>query len=142
MCSGDLENMPKVKLPDGNVLEFSRRVRVIDVAAEIGAGLARATLAAQLDLTIKTGVTTCTNAEFDTDGAVIYGPADLGSIAGIDVIGDPAQGDQGGERTLAASANEDLCFNVELPSATNDTFQGLTTTATFTFEAEQTSSNP
>ena len=41
--------MPKVKLPDGNVLEFSRRVRVIDVAAEIGAGLARATLAAQLN---------------------------------------------------------------------------------------------
>jgi len=101
------------------------------------------TLAAQLDLTIKTGVTTCTNAGFDTDGSVIYGPADLGSIAGIDVIGDPAQGVQGGERTLAGSGgNEDLCFNVELPDATNDTFQGLTTTATFTFEAEQTSSNP
>ncbi|GAI92721.1 unnamed protein product, partial [marine sediment metagenome] len=31
------------------------------------------TLAAQLDLTIKTGVTTCTNAGFDTDGSVIYG---------------------------------------------------------------------
>jgi predicted ribosomally synthesized peptide with SipW-like signal peptide len=101
------------------------------------------TLAAQLDLTIKTGVTTCTNAGFDTDGSVIYGPADLGSIAGIDVIGDPAQGVQGGERTLAGSGgNEILCFNVELPDATNDTFQGLTTTATVTFEAEQTSSNP
>jgi predicted ribosomally synthesized peptide with SipW-like signal peptide len=101
------------------------------------------TLAAQLDLTIKTGVTTCTNAGFDTDGSVIYGPADLGSIAGIDVIGDPTQGSQAGDRTLAGSGgNEDLCFNVELPSTTNDTFQGLTTTATFTFEAEQTSSNP
>ena len=101
------------------------------------------TLAAQLDLTIKTGVTTCTNAGFDTDGSVIYGPADLGSIAGIDVIGDPTPGDDTGDRTLAGSGgNEDLCFNVELPDATNDTFQGLTTTATFTFEAEQTSSNP
>jgi predicted ribosomally synthesized peptide with SipW-like signal peptide len=98
------------------------------------------TLAAQLDLTIKTGVTTCTNAEFDTDGSVIYGPGDLGSTTGTDVIGDPTQGAQAGDRTLAT--NEVLCFNVELPSSTGDTFQGLTTTATFTFAAEQTASNP
>jgi predicted ribosomally synthesized peptide with SipW-like signal peptide len=100
------------------------------------------TLAAQLDLTIKTGVTTCTNAGFDTDGTVIYGPGDLGSTTGTDVIGDPTQGDDTGDRTLAASANEDLCFNVELPSSTGDSFQGLTTTATFTFAAEQTANNP
>ena len=41
--------MLKVSLPDGNVLEFSRRVRPIDVAAEIGSGLARATVAAEVD---------------------------------------------------------------------------------------------
>jgi spore coat-associated protein N len=101
------------------------------------------TLAAQLDLTIKSGVTTCTNAGFDTDGTVVYATGDLGSIAGIDVIGDPTPGAQAGDRTLAGSGgNEDLCFNVELPSTTGDPFQGLTTTATFTFEAEQTASNP
>ncbi|HJX62098.1 MAG TPA: TasA family protein [Dehalococcoidia bacterium] len=100
------------------------------------------TLAAQLDLTIKTGVTTCTNAGFDTDGTVIYGPGNLGSAAGTDVIGDPTQGADTGDRTLNASANETLCFNVELPSSTNNTYQGLTTTATFDFQAEQTSSNP
>jgi len=101
------------------------------------------TLAAQLDLTIKTGVTTCTNAGFDTDGTVIYGPADLGSVAGTDVVGDPTPGDDTGDRTLTApGGNEDLCFNVELPSTTGDTFQGLTTTATFTFAAEQTANNP
>jgi predicted ribosomally synthesized peptide with SipW-like signal peptide len=100
------------------------------------------TLAAQLDLTIKSGVTTCTNAGFDTDGTVIYATGDLGSTTGIDVIGDPTQGDDTGDRTLAATANEDLCFNVELPSSTGDSFQGLTTTATFTFAAEQTASNP
>ena len=96
-------------------------------------------LAAQLDLTIKTGVTTCTNAGFDTDGSVIYGPGDLGSAAGINVIGNPAQGPDGGDRTLPATGadNEDLCFNVELPSTTGNAFQGLTTTATFTFAAEQ-----
>ena len=99
-------------------------------------------LAGQLDLTIKTGVTTCTNAGFDTDGTVIYGPADLGSVAGTNVIGNPAQGNQAGDRTLNASANEVLCFNVELPSSTGNTYQGLTTTATFNFQAEQTSSNP
>jgi len=41
--------MLHVRLPDGNVLEFDRRVRPIDVAAEIGPGLAKATLAAQVD---------------------------------------------------------------------------------------------
>jgi len=101
------------------------------------------TLAAQLNLTIKTGVTTCTNAGFDTDGTVIYGPGDLGSTTpGTDVIGDPTPGADTGDRTLAASADEDLCFNVELPTSTGDSFQGLNTTATFTFAAEQTANNP
>ena len=100
------------------------------------------TLAAQLDLTIKSGVTTCTNAGFDTDGTVVYATGDLGSTTGIDVIGDPTQGDDTGDRTLATSADEDLCFNVELPSSTGDSFQGLTSTATFTFAAEQTDNNP
>ncbi|MGQ9572792.1 MAG: TasA family protein [Dehalococcoidia bacterium] len=99
-------------------------------------------LAGQLDLTIKTGVTTCTNEGFDVDGTIIYGPGDLGSVAGTNVIGDPAQGEQAGDRTLNASANETLCFNVHLPSSTGNAYQGLTTTATFNFQAEQTSSNP
>jgi spore coat-associated protein N len=99
------------------------------------------TLAAQLDLAIKSGVTTCTTAGFDTDGTVLYGPADLGSTADIDVIGDPTAGGQAGDRTLAASGSEVLCFKVSLPSATGDTYQGLTTTATFDFQAEQTKNN-
>ena len=41
--------MLKVTLPDGSVLEFSRRVRPIDIAAEIGPRLAKATLAAEVD---------------------------------------------------------------------------------------------
>lgn len=99
-------------------------------------------LAGQLDLTIKTGVTTCTNAGFGADGTVIYSPGDLGSTAGTNVIGNPAQGNQAGDRTLNASANEVLCFNVQLPSSTGGTYQGLNTTATLAFQAEQTSSNP
>ncbi len=41
--------MLKVKLPDGSVKEYSRHVRPCDVAAEIGPGLAKATLAAVVD---------------------------------------------------------------------------------------------
>ena len=100
------------------------------------------TLAAQLDLTIKSGVTTCTNAGFGVDGTVVYATGDLGSTTGVNVIGNPAQGAQAGDRTLNASANEILCFNVSLPSSTGNTFQGLTTTATFAFQAEQTTNNP
>ena len=41
--------MLKVKLPDGNVLEYSRRVRPHDIAADIGPGLAKAVVAAEVD---------------------------------------------------------------------------------------------
>lgn len=99
-------------------------------------------LAAQLDFRIKVGVTTCTTAGFGTDGTVVYATGDLGSTTGINVIGDPTAGSQAGDRTLAASANEVLCMNVLLPSASGNTFQGVTTTASLAFAAEQTSNNP
>jgi threonyl-tRNA synthetase len=41
--------MLKVKLPDGSVREYSKRVRPIDVAADIGPGLAKATIAADVN---------------------------------------------------------------------------------------------
>lgn len=40
-------------------------------------------------------------------------------------------------RTLAAGSSEVACFRVELPASAGDTFQGATTTATFTFSATQ-----
>ena len=40
-------------------------------------------------------------------------------------------------RSVAAGASEVLCYRVELPAASGDTFQGATTTATFTFSATQ-----
>ncbi len=40
-------------------------------------------------------------------------------------------------RTLTAGAAEVACFRIELPSTAGDTFQGATTTATFTFSATQ-----
>ena len=100
------------------------------------------TLAAQMDMTIKTGVTTCTNAGFDTDGSVIYGPGDLGNTTGLNVVGDPTQGSQAGDRVLDALANEVLCFQVSLPFSLDNSWQDLTTTATFDFISEQTANNP
>lgn len=87
-------------------------------------------LAGQLTLTIKPGA--CPSA-----ASSIYNAA-LGSAA----FGSNAQGAQAGDRTLAAGANEDLCFAWSLPLSTGNGFQNATTTATFTFDAEQTANNP
>jgi signal peptidase len=74
------------------------------------------TLAAQLDLRIKTGVSTCDASGFNS-GTTVYGAGDLGSTTGVDLIGAPTTGAQTGDRTLAASASESLCFKVSLPLA-------------------------
>jgi predicted ribosomally synthesized peptide with SipW-like signal peptide len=93
----------------------------------------------QLVLTIKSGVTTCDNANYAATGTQLYS-GDLDSSAGK-LVGDAASGADAGDRALAAAANEVLCFHVSLPGSTADTFQGATTTATFTFAAEQTKNN-
>ena len=76
----------------------------------------------------------------DFDGASVLAATVLGaSGAGL---GNPAIGAQAGDRVLAAAANETLCFRVTLPGPTGNAYQAATTTTTFTFDAEQTSSNP
>jgi hypothetical protein len=97
------------------------------------------TLSDGLTLGIKSGVTTCTNAGFATDGTSVY---TTGTSLTSGAIGSNAQGAQTGDRTLNASASEILCFQVSLPSGSSSSLQGLTTTATFTFDAEQTTNNP
>jgi hypothetical protein len=57
-------------------------------------------------------------------------------------VGDPLQGVDAGDRNLLAGASEVLCLRVSLPLATTDAMQGLTSAATFTFDAEQTANNP
>ena len=76
----------------------------------------------------------------DFDGTSVLAATALGaSGAGF---GSPAAGAQAGDRVLAAAASETLCFRITLPAVTGNAFQGATTTTTFTFDAEQTSSNP
>jgi spore coat-associated protein N len=71
-------------------------------------------------------------------GAALFGPAALSGA----VFGNPTQGPDAGDRTLAAGATEDLCFAWSLDLATGNAFQAAATTATFTFAAEQTANNP
>ena len=92
------------------------------------------TLGAALELTVKTVGTGCAN----WDGTTVL-PTDTLDGAGF---GDAAQGDDTGDRTLAAGANEVLCFRVSLPLTADDTVQNESSSATFTFDAEQTANNP
>lgn len=91
-------------------------------------------LGGELTLQIRTEGTDC--ATFD--GAVVLATTTLDGAA----FGDPAQGADSGDRTLAAAASEVLCFRVSLPLAADDTVQGETSAVTFTFDAEQTANNP
>ena len=87
-------------------------------------------LAAQMTLTVSPG--TCAS-----PGSSIYSGA-LGSAA----VGSSTQGAQAGDRSLAAGANENLCFAWSFPLSSGNGFQDAATTATFTFAAEQTANNP
>ncbi len=75
----------------------------------------------------------------DFDGAVVVAAATALDGAGF---GSSAQGADAGDRVLIGGASEVLCFQVSLPLATGNGFQGATSLATFTFLAEQTSNNP
>lgn len=99
-------------------------------------------LASELVMTIKSNVATCDSANFGASGTVIFNGT-LGSTgAGVNVLGDSAQGDQPGDRVLAPAANEVLCVDVQLPLSAPNATQGLSSTATFTVNAEQTANNP
>jgi predicted ribosomally synthesized peptide with SipW-like signal peptide len=93
----------------------------------------------QLVLTIKSGVTTCTNAAYAATGTDLY-TGDLDSTGGK-LVGDSATGAQAGDRALAGNTSEILCFHVELPITTDNSFKLGTATATFQFDAEQTKNN-
>ena len=106
-------------------------------------------LAAELDLTIKSGVTACTNGGFATDGTSVYTTGVLGTTAaGTKLFGDVAVGQTGlvgaygADRVLAAAGSEILCLQVLLPTTSGNAFEGLTTTTVLTFNSEQTINHP
>ena len=87
-------------------------------------------LAAQMTLTIQAG--TCVS-----PGATLFSGA-LGSAA----LGSNASGAQAGDRNVAAATSDNLCFTWDFPLASGNAFQAAATTATFTFDSEQTANNP
>jgi|1186.fasta_scaffold271871_2 hypothetical protein len=94
----------------------------------------------QLALTVKTVDATTPGVPCDNfDGTQVYS-GDLDSTGGK-LVGDNAQGAQAGDRSLAASSSETLCFRAGLPQSTGNSYAAATTTATFTFDAEQTANN-
>ena len=75
----------------------------------------------------------------DGTGATLHASAALGATGNL--VGDPTQGAQAGDRTLNGTSSEVLCFYVSLPLSTANTYQGASTVTTFTFDAEQTANN-
>jgi hypothetical protein len=71
------------------------------------------------------------------DGTVLYSSS-LGAAA----FGSVAAGNQAGDRTLNGGVSEVLCLRASLASGTASSYQAAATTATFTFDAEQTANNP
>lgn len=65
--------------------------------------------------------------------------AGVGYLASLDTMtaGGALNAGAIASRTLTAGSSEVACFRVELPSTSDDTFQGATTVATFTFSATQ-----
>ena len=83
-----------------------------------------AALAAALTVGIKVvGASTCDASAYAGSSTVAYAQA-----AGVGAAAIAA-------RPLASGTSEYLCFRVELPASADNTLQGLTTNATFTFTA-------
>lgn len=93
-----------------------------------------------LTLTVKTVDVTDPLTPCDAfDGATTLYNGVLGASSAF--FGNPAAGQHTNDRVLAAGANETLCFRVALPGSADNTYQGASTTTTFTFDAEQTAFN-
>jgi len=134
MMPGDVVTAPLVvtNAAGSEALRYS----ISSVATDSGAF----DLKDQLVFTVKTIDVTLPATPCDNfDGTQLY-TGDLDSTAGK-IVGDSAQGAQAGDRSLAIGASETLCLRVSLPLATGNDYKDTTTTATFTFDAEQTDNN-
>ncbi|MFN8169099.1 MAG: TasA family protein [Candidatus Nanopelagicales bacterium] len=75
-------------------------------------------------------------------GVALVSASPIGTTTSA-LVGDPAPGTQGGERTINAGDPADvLCVAMNLPLATTSTYAGANAQVTLTFDAEQTRNNP
>jgi spore coat-associated protein N len=93
-----------------------------------------------LQLVVKT-VDTNTSGCANFNGTQLYS-GDLAATSTTGkVIGSSVSGSQTGDRALGVNGSEVLCFKVSLPTTATNSVAGANTTATFTFDAEQTANN-
>jgi hypothetical protein len=112
-------------------LRYSVNTSSTDASSPAGAALYTA-----LTIEVKTLGTDCAT----WDGTLLNTAGEILGASNV-LFGTPSSTDGTGDRPLAGLANETLCFQVTLPSATNDTFQGASSVTTFTFNAEQSENN-
>jgi hypothetical protein len=86
-------------------------------------------------MTVKVNVTECSSAAFDASGENVYAGA-LGAASGLNVIGDPAGGQQVGDRLLSPGEVETLCVDISVPSDVGNEYQGKGTGVHFRFDSE------
>ncbi len=139
----DVNTSPAVLTAVNNMMPGDSSTQALTVA-NAGSGdlryaisvVATNPLGAALQLTIKTqdGGGGC--ALFN--GTSVLAATTLNGAA----VGNPAQGANAGDRTLLGGVSEVLCFRVSLPLSTANALQGVSSAATFTFDAEQTANNP
>ncbi len=120
MKPGDVKYAP-LKVENAGTLGFAYSMSVSATNAD-GKGLA-----SQLVLGAKTVLDAAT---CDTAG-LGYG------LSATTVVAEGSLSSRTITNRALASGSEVLCVKVELPAGTGDTFQGATTTATFTFSATQ-----
>ena len=117
-----------VALPVQNLGTLDLRYAVMVYADNADGKALRDTLV----LTVKTKTANpCTT----FDGTTLY-TGSLNPTGGL-VIGNPATGEQAGDRTLTAGTSEVLCFKVDLPATAPNNVQAVSTSAVLTFLAEQ-----
>jgi hypothetical protein len=95
-------------------------------------------LASRLLLTVKVGVTDCSDQGFGRDGTVLFGPRDMRTAARLGVLGDPSHGAQRDDRMLQPSQSETICTQVVLDLNAGNSLQGASTKGGLVFQAEQT----
>jgi len=101
------------------------------------------TLDGQLTLTIDVVDDDGVDNTWYTSDDVVHEANIYDGVLSSAAIGDPAQGNQTGDRILVATTgSERFRFTVELPLTTGNSFQNTTCTVAFVFDAEQTIHNP
>ncbi|MEZ0448794.1 TasA family protein [Cellulomonas sp. ICMP 17802] len=83
----------------------------------------------------------CSATTFPATAPTALGTATSWTSAVTPLVGSVAQGQDAGDRPLAAGGSEWLCFKVDFPLSADNSYQDTAVTLGLTFNAEQTANN-